>query len=84
VADLSATALEKLRRWETVVAEETVHSFGGRVARLTGIDHDDRALRSRQEQRAVQARCPSADDDHVVRLAEFVAGESCHGSCSFV
>ena len=64
---------EQLVRGKAVVSEQAVHACGRCVARHAGVDDNHGSARPGEEQRAVQARCPSPDDDDVVGVHQLVA-----------
>jgi hypothetical protein len=72
-ANFRASSFEELGGREAIVSEQAVYSFGGSVARPPGVDDRDGALGAGEEQRAVQARCPSPDHHDVVGVEEVVA-----------
>ena len=67
---LGAAALQQLGRRDPVVAQQSVHTLGGCVARRPGVDHQDRAAGPGQHQRSVQPGGAAAEHHHVVLVLQ--------------
>ena len=77
-AHLLAADGGELRRGQTLVAEEAVHVGGGGVARLAGVDDDDRAALATQLQGGGETGRRAADHGHVAVPFDGVGGVCVH------
>ena len=68
-AHLVPTDCEQLERVHAVAAEEAVHTVGGCVARVAGVDHEHRAAGAAQVQGPAQSGRATADHDHVMQVS---------------
>ncbi len=72
-ADLRSADRGQVRRWDSLMAEIAVHVCGRGVARLAGVDHDDRpALAGELQRRGEAGGRPTDDRDVAVTF---------HGGC---
>ncbi len=83
-AHLGAAALQQLGGRDPVVAQQAVHPLGRRVARRSGVDHQDRAAGAGQHQGPVQPGGAATEHHDVVLIPQLFGVHALDGAASAV